>query len=89
MNYLAPCSLSLFLLAGPALSSTGHCPDGSKYILTKTTIEVSGRNLPLFVYEGPLGKGEVQSSVDLETARQLVCRVDKQARWLDDEQRDD
>lgn len=89
MNHLTPCALALALIASPALSSTGQCPDGSRYVLTQTTVEVSGQSRPLFVFEGPLGKGAVQSSVDLETARRLVCRVDEKARWLDDEQRDD
>jgi hypothetical protein len=72
-----------------AASMTGTCANGEPFKLVKTTVMVSGEERPHFIFEGPLGRGEVQSSVDMAAARELVCRDSQQHRWLDDEQRDD
>lgn len=76
-------------LASAATTQSGLCSNGALFKLTQTEVEVSGSKRPYFVYEGPQGRGEVQSSVSLQTALALVCRTPQELRWLDDEQRDD
>lgn len=88
MSVIALLSAALPLLS-TAATMAGSCPDGKPFKLTKTTVMVSGQERPYFIFEGPLGHGEVQSSIDMAAARELVCRDGQQQRWLDDEQRDD
>lgn len=72
-----------------ATTQSGLCSSGAPFTLTHTEVEVSGVKRPYFIYEGPQGRGEVQSSVNLPSALAYVCSTPQEQRWLDDEQRDD
>lgn len=52
----------------------GHCPNGEKYRLVSYEMDVLGTRQSLYDYEGPAGKGKVNTSASPKTMSVRVCR---------------
>ena len=83
--------LTVIMIGGPlkAIAEPALCNNGNPYHLKRTFVEVSGKFEQAYEYEGPLGKGFVQSSVDEATAKQFVCQEGGRTRWFADDYRTD
>ena len=65
------------------------CGNGKPYQLSRVFVEVDGKVVQAYEYEGPIGKGFVQSSVNEATAKEYVCQEAGRKRWLADDNRAD
>ena len=52
----------------------GQCPNGDKYRLVSYDMEVSGTRQSFYNYEGPAGKGTVNTPASPKTMSVRVCR---------------
>lgn len=83
-------ALALPLLWSAAHSSTPtRCKNGEVYELSRNIEDVNGKQVPIYHFRGPIGKGSVQSSVPMEVAKEFVCQENGRKRWFADDSRDD
>jgi len=52
----------------------GQCPNGEKYRLVSYGMDVSGTRQSVYDYEGPAGKGSVNTNASPKTMSVRVCR---------------
>jgi hypothetical protein len=85
----------LVLLGGMACAcfqanaTQSRCANGAPYTLSRVFVEVEGKSVQAYEYEGPIGKGFVVSSVNEATAKEHVCLEAGRKRWLADDNRED
>jgi hypothetical protein len=53
---------------------TGQCPDGEGYRLNFYAKQVDGQSATFYDYDGPVGKGTVQSVTEPRVMAARVCR---------------
>jgi hypothetical protein len=63
----------------------GRCANGSTYELQKYSAEIRGKTLLFYAYNGPLGRGIVQSSVNQQMAINSTCKDQSHSMWLADD----
>jgi hypothetical protein len=52
----------------------GQCPNGDNYRLVSYSMDVAGASQSFYDYEGPAGKGKVNTSASPKTMSVRVCR---------------
>lgn len=57
------------------------CKSGAAYRLKAYKITVNGEAIQMYDYQGPRGKGTIQSDVEPRQAKALLCQEDKSA-WI-------
>jgi hypothetical protein len=62
----------------------GKCADGTPYRLALEQYDVHGTMKPMYDFEGPLGKGSTQSSVEPRVAKEFVCKEGGRGSWYAD-----
>jgi hypothetical protein len=67
-----------------ASAEQAQCLNGKPYQLTRIFVEMDGKVVQAYEYQGPLGKGYILSNVPYEQAKAYVCKETK-AQWLPDD----